>query len=61
LRWGAATQQPTIDVIRRRRITTMTRRRIAPLPPPLPLPLLLQPPQIAMPASSLLPLFKQWQ
>jgi len=39
---------------------TTTRKRIAPLPPPLP-PLLLLPPQAATPAPPLLPLIKQWQ
>ena len=48
-----------------RRIMTTTRKRIAPLPPPLlpPLQLLpLPPPQAATPAPPLvLPLIKQWQ
>jgi hypothetical protein len=46
-----------------RRIVTTTRKRIAPLPPPLLSLLLLPlpPPQAATPAPPLLPLIKQWQ
>ena len=62
-RKGERTMPTRRGLVKRRRITTTMRKRIAPLLPPL-LPLLLLPlPSLhaATPALPLLPLLKQWQ